>query len=137
MGAERRLIDAIHRRLPVAAIHRQSMTGSTGAMNGTPDYYYDGKLGLGSDLWIEYKALTAMPRNGIVVGALTALQLAWLKRRYRPKMPNAAVIVGLPNRKVALQRTPAEWENGTAVETAISLEEAAQWITDFCSQSSE
>lgn len=99
-------------------------------MNGTPDYYYDGPV---RDLWIEYKLLKTAPRDGNVRGALTALQLAWLERRYRLPMPNVAVIVGLPNRTVAVQRTPAEWESGTPVSTLIPLEEAAAWITDFCS----
>ena len=129
---ERQLIDAVNRGVP-RTIHRQSMTGAAMNLNGIPDYYYDGPTG---DLWVEYKQLKSMPRSGVVVGALTELQIHWLERRYRNSLahrPNASVVVGLPNRTAVIQRTPTEWRTGTPVTSAVSLKEVSAWIDEFCS----
>lgn len=128
---ERDLYRAIDKRLP-DTIHKQSMTGAAMTTNGTPDRYYDDS---GSDLWVEYKVLKHFPKSGIVIGAFTPIQLHWMERRYRnskPK-PNVAGIVGLPDRTAVIQLTPKEWREGSRVDTAVSLDEVADWIRDFCS----
>lgn len=132
MRPERRLIDAVHRNLP-KSVHRQSNTMVSLTTNGTPDYYYDGEEG---DLWVEYKALTAMPRSGIVVGDYTALQMRWLMRRWKHGK-NAVGIVGLPNRTAVIQRGALELQEGTPVRDARPIKEIAQWIFDFCGSSSD
>lgn len=126
---ERQLIDAIHRRLP-KSLHRQSMTLGSLTQNGTPDYYYDGP---DSDLWIEYKQVNSIPRDGIVVPPLTQLQCKWLERRYR-NGGNARVVVGLPDRRVLRFDDPAQWETGFHVADVLnhSYDEIAKWICDFC-----
>lgn len=133
---EKRYIEAVNKRVP-KKIHRQSMTSASLTTNGTPDYYYDGPA---RDLWVEYKRITSMPRDGTAKGAYTALQLHWMERRYRNSLahgPNVIGVVGLPNRLVCLQRTPTEWREGTSVDKAMTLVELALWITAFCSQSSD
>lgn len=129
---ERQLIDAIHRRLPMS-LFRQGMTGAAMTGNGVPDYYYDGPK---SDLWIEYKQLKAMPRNGVVnaLALVTPLQSRWLHRRSRNGQ-NAAICVGLPNKRAVLF---TEAFDGTGLVThapatdARTYNEVAAWICDFC-----
>jgi hypothetical protein len=139
--------DAIRKRLPLDKLHWQPMTGGMNS-NGTPDTYIDGPR---SDLWIEWKELDHMPRDGIVRvapkprvkkqprGHLTHLQLAWLKRRFNNAQrqgysfqTNAAVVAFLPNKRALLMVTPEEWEYGAPVAGAITNEELAEWITNFC-----
>ena len=93
---EATFIEAVHRKLDLA-IHRQSMTGASTNMNGTPDRYYD--CGTGArDLWVEYKYWPRIPKLqprlvGEKSGQVTALQCNWLQRRWRCGQ-NAYVIVG-------------------------------------------
>jgi hypothetical protein len=123
---EKDLIAAIHRRVR-KDLHHQSMTSASLTHNGTPDQYYDGPV---RDFWIEYKMLKSMPRSGVVVGAYTEKQLAWMMRRYDNSLnllhgPNVFGIVGLPNRSAVIQRNPTEWREGTPLSTAISFKEVA------------
>lgn len=134
---EKDLYRAVDKLLPLG-IHRQSMTGATATTNGTPDRYYDGLHG---DLWVEYKMLATMPRNGVVVGKFTPLQLAWMERRYRnstnlPHGPNVIGVVGLPNRKAVIQRSLTEWREGSRIETAVTIREVSEWIQNRCGASS-
>lgn len=123
---ERQLIDAIHRRLP-KTLHKQSMTSASLTHNGTPDYYYDGSTG---DLWVEYKQLKAMPRNGMVEPfvLLTEHQQRWILRRYKIG-GNARIVVGLPN-KAAVLAIPKEGK--FPADNALSYDEIAKWICEFC-----
>lgn len=128
----------IKKRLP-REIHWQSNTGAL-MSNGTPDKYLDGWK---SDLWIEFKQLGALPRNGTVCvapvpnvkkqprGHLTPLQRQWLGRRHA-NGGNAVVIVGLPNGCVVWLATPREWDEGVSIARADSIEEVVRWITKFC-----
>lgn len=128
---EKQLIAAVHRQLPKTA-HHQSMTLGSRSFNGVPDQYYDGPK---SDLWIEYKQLKSMPRNGIVIGAYSALQLRWMERRYRhsrARQPNVIGVVGLPDRTAVVQFTPAQWREGAAIGNALSIKEISLWIRDYC-----
>jgi hypothetical protein len=93
--------------------------------------------------------LKAMPRNGIVVGDYSPLQLRWMERRFRNAMgitqgsfathyapaelerSNMFGIVGLPNKTVVIQRHPHEWRNGTPAASAVTIKEVAQWLADF------
>ena len=108
-------------------IHRQSMTGAAMTCNGVPDFYYDGSK---ADLWVEYKLLKGIPRDGIVRGEYTALQLRWMERRYRVGK-NMVGIVGLPNRTAVIQATPLEWGEGSPIVNAMTLKEVACWIESF------
>lgn len=138
---ESKVIEAVNAGLP-RNFHSQSTTGM--AINGTPDRYYDGGP---HDLWVEYKALDAMPRSGLV-GGISATkkkgfyspsQYRWMERRYRhslnlPHGPNVIGIVGLPNRTAVIQRSPTEWREGSSVSLAIPFKEVSAWIYDFCCQ---
>lgn len=139
MAAERRLIDAVHRGLP-KDLHKRSNTSGSMTSNGIPDYYYDGPQG---DLWVEYKALTAMPRSGLVggvdpkkVGCYSPLQYQWMERRWKNSqyllpVPNVVGIVGLPNRMVVVQTTPTEWRERSPITQAISIPEVTAWLKKF------
>ncbi len=129
---EKQLYQAIDKLLS-KDIHRQSMTGAAMTANGTPDRYYDGPQG---DLWIEYKMLRNIPRDGIVVGAYTPLQLRWMERRYAHSEDsrynsNMVGIVGLPNRTAVIQFTPQEWREGSPITNAVALKDVAAWIVAF------
>jgi hypothetical protein len=125
------------------ALHHESNTAGSATMNGKPDQYYDGPK---ADLWAEYKQLESMPRDGIVGrvnakkrGCYSPLQFAWMSRRYNNCISagvrtNSIGIVGLPDRRVVLQTTPTEWEEGTSIATAISRKELIDWIAAFCFQ---
>jgi hypothetical protein len=117
----------LHRLLP-KDLHRQSMTFGSASYSGTPDMYYDGSR---RDLWIEWKQLRHMPRNGIVIGAFTQLQLAWMNRRHLAG-ENVIGAIGLPNKLVCVQFKPIDWENGRPVSSAIQMKELASWVINFC-----
>lgn len=126
---ERDLYQAINRLLPRDCFH-QSLTGAAMTGNGIPDRFYCSPRGT---CWIEFKQLSSMPRSGIVRGALTALQLQWLERRYNnckslARPTDVAVVIGLPNRTAVVQTTPTEWREGTHVTTAMSFKEVSSWI---------
>lgn len=127
---EKQLIKAVERNLD-SSIHKQSMTSASLTHGGTPDRYYDGPK---RDLWVEYKMLRNMPRSGYVIGCLSDLQKAWLRRRFEHSLPtpNVAVIVGLPNKTACIQTTELQWCTGTSVFDSFSLKEVSAWINAFC-----
>jgi hypothetical protein len=114
------------------------MTGVT--FNGTLDRYYDGTR---ADMWVEYKAWPSMPRDGTICvkpkpnvkkqpqGRLSPNQLRWATRRWNTGK-NAAVVVVLPNRMALILKTPVQWTNSVPIAGAVSIEEVARWITDYC-----
>lgn len=141
---EKQLISAINKNLP-RPFYSNSNTGSSMAMNGLPDRYYDPAGG--NDLWVEYKMRDAMPRDGMVGGIdnkkrgyYSTLQYEWMVRRYNNSLahgrPNVVGIIGLPNRTAVIQTTPTEWREGSSITLAIPLKEVSLWIADFCLPSS-
>ena len=124
---ERQLYEAVNRRIP-KTVHHQGMTGASMVCNGTPDRYYDGVV---RDLWVEYKMLRSLPRSGVAVGDYTPLQLRWMTRRWE-RGKNVIGVVGLPGRVACIQLSPDEWKLGTEVASALSLDQVAQWIVDYC-----
>lgn len=124
---EKNLIQRIVRRLP-RDIHSQSMTFGSQSFNGTPDRYFDGTK---RDLWVEFKQLKSNPRSGIAVGEYSELQLAWLERRWNAGR-NAVGMVGTVEGRVCIQTTPEQWRYGSPVTEALTVQEAAKWIEDFC-----
>ena len=129
---EKALIAAIRNRLP-KTMHHQSMTSASLTHTGTPDQYYDGPI---SDLWVEYKQLQSMPRSGVVDAALllTPRQLRWVQRRSKHGQ-NAIICVGLPNTRALL--FTERFDGGglmlnQAVRNALSYDEIAKWICEFC-----
>lgn len=131
---EKAHITAVQNQLKkLGTLHSQSMTYASLSMNGTPDRYYDGEL---SDLWVEYKRLTSIPRSGVAVGNYSEQQLAWMKRRWRYSTNyNVWGVVGLPNKLVCVQTAPCEWISGTDIAEAITHKQLAQLIWDFCNGS--
>lgn len=128
---------AVERKLP-KSIHHQSMTLGARTHTGTPDQYYDGLV---ADLWAEWKQLDAMPRSKMVGGVTpmkerksgmyTTRQFVWMKRRWTTGK-NVLGLIGLPDRTVVIQRTPEEWELGSCITAAVSIEEVAYVITRHC-----
>lgn len=144
MPLERNLVKAVNdgiHKLVGKVIHHESNTAGSATMNGKPDQYYDGPKG---DLWAEYKQLDAMPRDGVVGrvnakkrGCYSPLQFHWMQRRFKNCITsgvrlNVVGIIGLPDRRVVLQRYPEEWEKGSSIELAISRKELVDWILEFC-----
>lgn len=133
---EKELYQAINRLLP-KSIHHQSLTYGSISYGGTPDRWYEGEY---DDLWVEFKMLRHMPKDGIVRGDYSAKQLLWMERRYhRPRWKDEILmigdvvgIVGLPDRTAVIQTTPKEWREGIGHAAAMSLKEVAEWIIDFC-----
>lgn len=121
-------------------VHRQSMTGASRGMNGTLDRYYDGPNG---DLWVEYKQLDHMPKDGIVrpaprcgvkkqpKGCLSVLQMEWFTRRHKYG-GNAWVVVGLPNGRVLRFATPREVVDGRPASSAVAVDIISDWINEHC-----
>lgn len=131
---EKAHIAAILRELKkLGKMHSQSMTFGSKNMNGTPDRYFDGAK---RDLWIEFKRLASMPRNGVAIGEYSDLQIEWLQRRWTATYGcNAWGIVGLPNKTVCIQSYPATWRLGTSTAEAVSHKTAALLIWEFCNGS--
>lgn len=116
-------------------VHRQSMTYGSLSANGTPDMYYDGP---GAVLWVEYKYIPHMPRDGLVGGVddkkrgcYSTKQFQWMERRHH-RGRNVLGIVGLPNRTAVIQYTPGEWKEKSSVERAIPWGEVARHIEEYC-----
>ena len=137
---ESQLIDTVHKLLPpVDVLHRQSMTYSSLSFNGTPDRLYDGPNGM---LWIEYKKLDSMPRDGQVggvdekkPGCYRPNQFAWMKRRWDYGR-NVWGVIFLPNKSAVIQTTPTEWADKSTVFAAVDRRELAARIRSFCLGSS-
>ena len=134
---EKTLIKAIISRLP-RNIHYQSMTMGSLTSNGTPDTYLDGPE---SDMWVEWKQLDAMPRDGLVggitpakarkKGCYTTQQYAWMERRWN-NGGNVWGVIGLPDKRVVLQLTPEQWRNKSSIDAAISRDELLNRIVLHC-----
>lgn len=88
---ETRFYTAVHKLLP-RSIHREKMHNVY--RGGTADVWYSGNL---SDLWIEYKWVTKLPKKTFVYPflLLSPLQQQWLKGRHEEGR-NVAVILGTP-----------------------------------------
>lgn len=91
---EGNFIQRVHRKLN-KKIHKQSM-GLT-ALNGTPDYYYEGPYG---SMWIEYKWYAARPGSIRLATSksspkLSPLQRKWLNRAYVNRV-RVYVVAGYP-----------------------------------------
>lgn len=131
---EATLIRYITGKLP-PTVHSQSMTFGSRSFNGTPDRYFDGPV---SDLWVEFKYVDAMPRSGKVGGVSDAkrgcystLQYEWMCRRFA-NGGNVLGIVGLPDRTAVIQIDPAQWLDGSSIQTALPWLEVARRIEHFC-----
>lgn len=129
---EGQLIAAVNRLLP-KTLHHQSFTNASLSHNGVCDHYYDGQKG---DLWVEYKMLRGMPKNGIAKGDFTPLQLRWMTRRWT-NGKNVIGVVGLPDRHAVIQLNPVQWANGTPLSGQPTvgkqpIKEIARWILEFC-----
>jgi hypothetical protein len=107
MKPENRFITAVNNRIP-ETVHREKMHNMY--RGGTFDVWYSGSK---ADLWIEYKWITRIPRKGLVVPDLSALQLDWGAKRHAEGRTVYAV-VGCPEGGVVLD--PHQWKEGVSVE---------------------
>ncbi len=134
---EGQFVQNFNKKLP-RTLHQQP---NTGGYSSTPDRYYDGPK---SDLWVEWKLLERLPRDGIVRvlpiarvkkqpnGHLSVGQYTWINRRYR-NGGNAMVMVAMPDRKSILAfHSPVDWDNGKSTDGAMTIEETIEWISKFC-----
>jgi hypothetical protein len=128
------LVAAIVNKLP-KTIHTQSMTFGSLSANGTPDRYFDGPNG---DLWIEFKQIAAWPRFGMVGGVnakkrgcYSPLQADWMERRWAHGS-NVLGVVGLPDKSVVIQRSPAEWIGMSPISEKVPRTVLVELIQTIC-----
>lgn len=100
MKPESRFTARIHRRFP-PTVYVEKMNNPY--RGGTPDFWLSGLL---TDMWVEYKWLTARPVRHVAV-PLSALQRLWLNRE-SGKGRNVTVILGSPDGVAIL--TKGAWE---------------------------
>lgn len=132
---EKTLIAYVRQRLPTT-IHSQSMTFGSMSMNGTPDTYFDGPKG---DLWVEWKQISAWPRDGLVGGVndkkrgcYSTLQYRWMERRWKAGK-NVLGVIGLPDKRVVIQAYPSAWKNKSPIEDAVPRQDLIDIIVnDYC-----
>ncbi len=127
---------AVNNALP-KTVHKQSMTAASMTANGIPDHYYDGTE---RDLWNEFKFWERSLKSSSIVGGVDAnkrgyyspLQYAWMSRRWAVGR-NVIGMIGLPDNRVVIQRTPGEWVHGTDLSTTptYTAKEAAAWVINF------
>lgn len=131
---ESTLVKWVKDHLP-STLHSQSMTFGSLSMNGTPDRYFDGPKG---DLWVEFKQLSAMPRDGLVGGVddkkrgcYSSLQYRWMARRWS-RGRNVLGVIGLPDKRVVIQGSPTQWSNKSPISNAVPRQALIETIIDFC-----
>jgi hypothetical protein len=116
----------VHKHLP-KEIYREKMHNPY--RGGTPDVWYSGPK---TDMWIEYK-WQKVPKSGVLVPELSALQSDWLIRR-TAEGRKCYVIVGTPDGAHVLTR-PLAWTKGAKVNPlfrGLSDGAVADWITGGC-----
>ena len=94
--------------------------------NGIPDSWYSGPV---SDLWVEYKYVKTLPKNGVKPN-LSPLQEKWLKDRHSEGR-NVAVIVGSPDG--CLIYTNLEWTKHKSLDHIITKQDVIDFITNSVS----
>ena len=131
---ESTLVKWVKDHLP-STIHSQSMTFGSLSMNGTPDRYFDGPR---RDLWIEFKQISAMPRDSMVGGVddkkrgcYSSLQYRWMKRRWATG-GNVLGVIGLPDKRVVIQDNPTQWFHKSPISCAVPRQALIERITNFC-----
>ncbi len=131
---ESTLVKWVKDHLP-STIHSQSMTFGSMSMNGTPDRYFDGPAG---DLWIEFKQISAWPRDGLVGGVddkkrgcYSTLQFRWMERRWKAGK-NVLGVIGLPDKRVVIQYYPSAWKNKSSIEDALPRQALIDIIVNHC-----
>lgn len=123
---ESTFIAGVHKHLP-AAVYR--MKTNNPYVAGIPDCYYSG---IGGDLWVEYKFVPKIPKNGTVKIALSALQRRWIEGR-ATEGRNVAVIVGSPEGAMIFDDgafVPDEMIAGHFRIGMVATKEVALWITE-------
>lgn len=123
MKPENRFITSVHNRVP-DSVYREKMHNPY--RGGTFDVWYSGSK---TDLWIEYKYIERIQKKGLVVPALSALQLDWGTNRFWEGR-NVYVILGCPEGGVVY--SPHQWEEGVSVEefrkALLTKPKLAAWI---------
>lgn len=124
MKPENRFIASVHNRVPDSVYHEKMHNPYRG---GTFDVWYSGSK---ADLWIEYKWIERIPRKGLVIPNLSALQKDWGRKRY-DEGRHVVVVVGCPEGGVKLTN-PRLWEEGVSVEefrkALLTKPKLAAWI---------
>lgn len=134
---ESRFIDSVHRQIKDESIHIQAM--SSMYSNGTPDRYYEGSGGV---LWVEYKYLPRVPRDGFDVAELCSdLQRGWLSRAHGNGVP-VRVIVGSLYGGFISEPAAWKWERNKRLfihkvslalvcKSSLPVNAVAQYITEL------
>lgn len=117
-------------------LYKHSNTYASLSGNGIPDHYFDGSR----DLWVEFKYVAAIPRNGLVGGVddkkrgcYSTRQYRWMLRRHGNGR-NAWGVVALPNRTAVIQTEPEEWLNKSSIRGAVPWAEVAARISHYCEE---
>lgn len=113
-------------------VHRQPILAGAYGTAGTPDTYLDYK----TDLWVEWKVVAGEDYFPLTLkGKMlpTALQCAWLNRRYA-RGGNALCIVGFKLRGKAhgvILDTPKLWTGPVSRETYEPMLRSAVDLADY------
>lgn len=105
-GPENRFIKSVHDKLP-KEIYKEKMHNPY--RGGTADVWYSGER----DAWIEYKWIDSVPKKGVLIPALSPLQVIWCTDRFNEGR-NVYVVVGCPLGAIVFSN-PADWEDGVKV----------------------
>jgi hypothetical protein len=96
--------------------------------SGTADWWYSGFV---ADMWVEYKFLSRPPVRAPAKADLTALQMLWLRNRYKEGR-KVFVVIGCPKGGVILK--DLAWENlitpKTFLESLKDRQAIARWIQE-------
>lgn len=126
---ENQFITSVHKHIPISHLYR--MKNNNPFVGGIPDVYYSGSL---SDLWIEYKFITATTPRNTVVPSLSKQQLAWIKGR-QSEGRSVWVVIGCKNGGVILKDT-GEMEHGITplefLERVITRKQLIETIYKYC-----
>jgi len=122
---ESTFISSVHRHIPATLYRMKNNNPFTG---GVPDCWYSGAK---TDLWVEYKFLSRIPRTPFSLD-LSALQRDWLSGRYLEGR-NVAVIIGCATGGVIFEHLSwmADVEPREYERLIQSRAELATWIMDY------
>ena len=125
---ESSFIAGVHKHLPPGRRNPYWMKNHNVYTAGVWDIWYSGSR---RSLWIEYKFIDRIPKDGIIIPKLSELQMQWGLDRQAEKQ-NLVVVIGTKTGGFILGH-PNHWKNGllASVNPIYTRKEIAEWIIDY------